>query len=152
MNFTSLLLGEAVSEPSGMLDAKDGFGAWRQYASSPPPHTLGRQGHNSSQWLGSRIHTPSSTALMSKVLIRDDGNGPKRWRMPALSASWCRQENKPRDGGCLPCLYPGAGRKTNRTLGPAFCWPRNWSLHIQLHASLLLTQGGLEGDALPEGL
>lgn len=39
MNFTSLLLGEAVSEPSGMLDAKDGFGAWRQLASPTPTHT-----------------------------------------------------------------------------------------------------------------
>lgn len=77
MNFTSLLLGEAVSEPSGMLDAKDGLGPWRQHA-SPNPHTLGRQGHNSSQWLGSHLPTPFSTALMSKVLIRDDGNGPGR--------------------------------------------------------------------------
>lgn len=99
----------------------------------PHPHTLGRQGHNSSQWLGSHLPTPFSTALMSKVLIRDDGM--------VL-----------RDEGCLPCLHPGAGRKTNGTLGSAFCWPRNWSLHIQLHASLLPTQGGFEGDALPEGL
>lgn len=60
----------------------------------PHPHTLGRQGHNSSQWLGSHLPTPFSTALMSKVLIRDDGNGPERWRMSALSASWCGQENK----------------------------------------------------------
>lgn len=87
LNFTSLLPGEAVSEPPGMMDAKDGFWAWRQHAFHTPTHTW--QGHNSSQWLGSHIPTPSSTALMSKVLIRNDGNGPERWRMSALSAFRC---------------------------------------------------------------
>lgn len=42
----------------------------------------------------------------------------------------------------------GVVRKTTHISGSVFFGPRNWSLHMQLRASLLCTQGGLKGDAL----
>lgn len=71
---------------------------------------------------------------MNKLLIRDDGNEAKRWRMSALHA------------------VHGVARKTTHTPGSTFCGLWNQSPHSRLLASLLLTQGGLNSDACPESV
>lgn len=44
------------------------------------------QGHNSIEWPGNHTPTFPPATLMNKLLTRDDGNEPERWRMSALHA------------------------------------------------------------------
>lgn len=117
--------------------SQESLGCWTQKMVLSPggyyplTHTLGRQGHNSSQWLGNHTPTPSSTTLTSKLLVRDVGNEHERRRMCASSTFTVRPGKQPTFQ-----VQSSAGQWTGR------------SLHVQLHASLLSSQGGLKGDAL----